>query len=230
MEIVRLARLPKLSASSETCSARRSAPTRTRRRRSTGSRAAGSSGTRRAVALDGVVQLDAHALRLRQLAAADRDEAVGPDRARQLDAGAHQERRPVDAVEARDVLADDVEVGRPPVAVALVGEADGRQVVRERVEPDVDGVRLVARPGDAPRQARARHGDVLQPALEDAPDLVAPALRLDELGALLQQLEQPVLVARQPEEPVLLLRPRSRASGASGSAAGPAVRSARHPA
>ena len=41
--------------------------------------------------------------------------AVHPDLARQRQAGAHEHGRPVDGVEAVDVLADDVEVGRPPV-------------------------------------------------------------------------------------------------------------------
>ena len=40
-------------------------------------------------------------------------EAVADDALRQLDAGGHQERRPVDGVEADDVLADQVDVRRP---------------------------------------------------------------------------------------------------------------------
>src|SRR3972149_12077590 len=40
--------------------------------------------------------------------------AVDPDLARRLDARTPEHGRPVDRLEARDVLADDVQVGRPP--------------------------------------------------------------------------------------------------------------------
>src|SRR5690606_16701648 len=79
----------------------------------------------RAVALDRLVELHLNAFGLRQLAAADRHEAVGPDRTRQSEPGAHQHGRPVDRMEPRDVLADHVHVGRPQPLPVAVREAGG---------------------------------------------------------------------------------------------------------
>ena len=56
--------------------------------------------------VDQLERVDAGEVRLRHLLAADREEAVGPHLRRRLDAGGHQHRRPVDGVEAEDVLAD----------------------------------------------------------------------------------------------------------------------------
>ena len=66
---------------------------------------------------------------------------MDPDEARQRQARAHEHRRPHDRVQAVDVLADDVDVARPPKCESLrvVGEAGAGDVVRQRVEPDVDG-------------------------------------------------------------------------------------------
>src|SRR5262249_51968847 len=62
------------------------------------------------------------------------------------------------------------------------------------VEPDPDGKRLVERDADAPTLAVARDGDVLQPFVADqGDDLIAAALRLDEVGPFLVELQQPVL-------------------------------------
>ena len=74
-------------------------------------------------------RIDHVADRLRHLLAAVEQEAVAEDAARHRDAGRHQEGRPVDRVEAHDVLADDVQVGRPVAAEFLavgVGKADAR--------------------------------------------------------------------------------------------------------
>ena len=65
---------------------------------------------------------------------------MAEDRARQLEPRGEQHRGPDDAVEPRDVLADDVKVGRPPLRErrGVVGEPRARDVVDQRVEPDVD--------------------------------------------------------------------------------------------
>ncbi len=66
-----------------------------------------------AVVLDQRERVDDIADRLRHLLAAVEQEAVAEHALRQFDARRHQEGRPVDRVEAHDVLADDVDVGRP---------------------------------------------------------------------------------------------------------------------
>src|SRR5581483_13983 len=84
---------------------------------------------------------------------------------------------------------------------------EGAQVVDEGVGPDVRHLRVVPRERDPPRLAGATDGEVAETARNEAPDLVAPERGLDEVGSRVVQLEQPVLVRRQPEEVVLLLDP-----------------------
>ena len=69
--------------------------------------------------LDQRERIDDVAERLRHLLAFDGQEAVREDALLHGDAGAHQEGRPVDRVEADDVLADDVQVGRPELLELL---------------------------------------------------------------------------------------------------------------
>ncbi len=107
---------------------------------------------------------------------------------------------------AEDVLADEVVVDRP-VAVeprTVVGVADRGAVVDQRVEPHVGDVAVVPRERDAPRDRRAADREVEQPLLDEAQHLVALPGRLHRLGMLGVVLEQAVLVAREPEEVVLL--------------------------
>ena len=65
--------------------------------------------------VDEVERLDDVAGRLAHLLAADEQPAADGPALRRLDAGRHQHRRPVHAVEADDVLADEVVVDRPPL-------------------------------------------------------------------------------------------------------------------
>jgi hypothetical protein len=71
--------------------------------------------------------------RLAHLVVFKQQPAVREDALRQRIAGGHQERRPEDRVEADDLLADQVKIGRPQI-VAF----DGALVRGERVEPDVE--------------------------------------------------------------------------------------------
>ena len=127
---------------------------------------------------------------------------------RHLDLGRHQQRRPDDRVELEDVLADQVDRRRPePVgqvlALARVGER--RVVVEERVDPDVDHLRLVPRHGHPPLQARAAEREVAQAALDERERLVVAVRGRDQVGALGVQPLERLLEGRQPEEPVVLL-------------------------
>ena len=107
--------------------------------------------------------------------------------ARRLEPGAPQHRRPEDRVEPGDVLADDVQVGRPPPLERrrVVGEAGAGDVVDQRVVPDVDlaGLRvpravlalrrlavLGDRERDAPaaRRPLAADREVLEAAADEA--------------------------------------------------------------
>ena len=170
-----------------------------------------------AVALDQLQRRDHVAQGLRHLLALDRPPAVGEDALLGvLEAGAHQEGRPVDGVEAQDVLADDVQLGRPepgPGGAAGVGVVDGRDVVGERVEPDIHHVRRIARDRDAPAEAGARDGEVLEPAADEADDLVAARGREHEVRVGLVEGEEPVLPGGEAEEVAGLLDPLDRRPG-----------------
>ena len=156
--------------------------------------------------LDQVGGRDLVEARLAHLLATDEEVAVREHGLRRRLARGQQHRGPVHRVLAEDVLADEVVV-RGPVAVeplAVVGIADGGAVVDERVEPHVGDVALVPRQRDAPRDRRAADREVEQALLDQAEDLVALPCRLHRLGMLLVVRQQPVLVAREPEEVVLL--------------------------
>jgi hypothetical protein len=98
---------------------------------------------------------------------------------------------------------------RGPATSELLGAvrvavADGRDVVDERIEPDVHDVFGIERQRDAPGEGRPGHREVLQPARDEAHDLVAPRLWLDELRVRFVVLEQAILIGREAEEPVVL--------------------------
>ncbi|GBD28395.1 hypothetical protein HRbin31_00411 [bacterium HR31] len=118
-----------------------------------------------------------------------------------------QHGRPQQGVEPVDVLPDEVVGGPPrPEALLVLPEADGADVVRQRVEPHVDHVAGIIRYGDPPRQLldRPGHGHVLQ-GVHQLQHLRPPALRDHEVRPFLQQPAEPFPVAGQPEEVVLLL-------------------------
>ena len=111
-----------------------------------------------AVGLGERKRIDDVADRLRHLLAAVEQKAVGEDAARHGNACRHQEGRPVHGVEAHDVLADHVQVGRPIAAEFLavgIGKIDGGDVVGERVNPHIHHVPGIARHLDAPVEGRA---------------------------------------------------------------------------
>ncbi len=89
-------------------------------------------------------------------------------------------------------------------ALLVRAVADAGQVVVQGVEPDVDRVLRVVRDGDAPLDRRPGDAQVLEPPADEARDLVHPALGPDELRMRLVELEEPVLVGREPEEIDLL--------------------------
>src|SRR5262249_10483034 len=107
---------------------------------------------------------------------------------------------------------DHVDVRRPepPEALSVGAVADGRRVVQERVEPDIDRLLGVEGDGDAPGEPLAADRDVLKPGAHEVDDLVPAALRLDEVGVRLVVREASVAERGEPEEVVLLLHALER--------------------
>ena len=96
--------------------------------------------------------------------------------------------------------------GHHGVEALVVGAvADGGGVVDERVVPDVEDVAFGPRHRHAPGERRAGDRHVVEALADEAEHLVALALRRDDLGVVLDPVEQALLVAAQPEEVVLLL-------------------------
>mmetsp|Transcript_19789 Transcript_19789/g.31058 ORF Transcript_19789/g.31058 Transcript_19789/m.31058 type:complete len:345 (-) Transcript_19789:242-1276(-) len=125
--------------------------------------------------------------------------------------GGHEHARPDDGVEPDNVLADDVAGGGPEGGGPGRGvqPADAREVVRQRVEPDVHDVFLVEALGHAhaPLEGGAADAQVPQRLLrvpEAVQDVVAVHLGPDELGVRLDVGDQPLLVVGQAEEVGLL--------------------------
>ena len=81
------------------------------------------------------------------------------------------------------------------------------EVVDQRVDPDVDDLVLIPRNRDTPRLSGSAEAEVLEPALDEAPRLVSAEVGQDEVRPLVVELQQRLLVAREPEEVVLLLDP-----------------------
>ena len=169
-----------------------------------------------AVALDQPERLDDVAQRLGDFLAAAGPPAMGEDPPRRCDPGGHQEGRPVDRVEAQDVLADHVDVGRP-VAAEIgrvgVGIAGRRDVVGQRVDPNVHHMVGIVGHRHAPLETGARDREVVEPALDEADNLVAPRLGQDEIRVRVVEREQPLLPGREAEEIARLLDPFDRRAG-----------------
>ena len=84
------------------------------------------------------------------------------DARRQRQPRSQQKGRPVNAMEADDLLANHVHAGPIPLVERALGglgrtEAESGDVVAQRVQPDVDDVRGIARHGNAPCEGGARN-------------------------------------------------------------------------
>ena len=130
----------------------------------------------------------------------------------------HQEDRPVDGVEADDILADQVHISRPELLVVLIVVAvrivaAERDIVGKRIQPNIDNVTRIKVHRNAPAERGTGNAQVLQTRLEEVVyHLVLAALRLDELGVLLDMLHQAVGVLAHAEEVCFLLGVYARAA------------------
>src|SRR5208337_2167117 len=93
--------------------------------------------------------------------------------------GGHQEGGPVDSVEPDDIFADKMHIGGPHAALFVVGAAHGTEIRGERVEPDVEDMRLFAGDGNAPADSGAGDAEILQAAFNEADDFVFAAFGLN---------------------------------------------------
>ena len=137
----------------------------------------------------------------------------------------HQEDGPIDGVEAQNILADDMHVRGPVLAemlalllVSLIGiVSERRNIVGQRVQPDVNDVTGVEIHGNSPREGGAGNAQILKACLEEVVDhLLFAELGLDKFGMLLDVLHQAIRILAHLKEVCLLLclRQRTAAVGA----------------
>ena len=121
----------------------------------------------------------------------------------------HQEDRPIDGVEAQNVLTDDVNVSRPIffevlalLFKALVGvKANGGNVVGQRVKPNVNHVLVVKVNGNTPLKGGTGNAKILQTCLEEVVyHFLFAKLGLNEIGVFLDVLHQTVGIFAHFEE------------------------------
>ena len=122
----------------------------------------------------------------------------------------HQENGPVNGMEADDVLADKVQVGRPvffiifaAVPVGIVAEAG--DIVGQGVQPDIDDVLFVKRHGNPPRKRSAGNAEILQSFQQEIiHHLVFTGNGLNEFRMSVDVLDQPIGIFPHSEEISLL--------------------------
>ena len=137
--------------------------------------------------------------------------AVGLHRTRSRDARGHQKRRPVDAMEAADFLADQVHVGRPELCESRLVRgivraiAQRRDVVGQRIEPYIDRRASHRRAQECPTKSCVR---LTERSLSPLRTNEITSRRVDsgcmKSGIGLVELQQLALEGRQLEEVVLL--------------------------
>ena len=118
--------------------------------------------------------------------------------------------RPVNGVEAHDLLAHQMHVRRPVLLKEMVvaaAVAEGGDVVGERVHPHIDHVAGVKVHRNAPLERGAADAQVLQARAQEVVEhLVGAGRRLDEVRVGLDIVDEPVLILAHAEEVALLAR------------------------
>ena len=112
-------------------------------------------------------------------------------------------------MEPEDLLPHDVEISRPiPFSITLVpalliAQAKGRDVVEERIDPDVDDMFLVSRNRYSPGEVRSTDRHIIVSLPEPAQHLVPTSLRTNESRVVVEQLLDSVLEGTETEVVVL---------------------------
>ena len=101
----------------------------------------------------------------------------------------HKENRPIDGVKADDVFTDDVDVCGPIFFVErsslFAVESEPRDIVEQRVQPDIDDVFRVEGHRDTPLEGGTRNAQILQPRFKEVVDhFVLSGKRDDEIGVI----------------------------------------------
>ncbi len=123
--------------------------------------------------------------------------------------GRHQEGRPVNRVEADNILADNVDIGGPEAReiAAFVWIANAGHIGGERIDPDIHHVAGRVGHGHTPIKAGARNTQILEAAFHKAQHFVAAAFGANEVGIVPVKRQQRLLIFGEAEKPCFLRRP-----------------------
>ena len=152
----------------------------------------------------------AHLLNNAGLRVTDVKEAVSKNVLRHSLTKSHKHCRPNDAVEADDVLADNVHLSWPETFShgsslwTVIAIANSGVVVKKSIKPDVGYVRLIKRNWNAPIKASTGYRNILEARLNKTADLIGAEIWLNEIWVLSIELKQFILECRELEEPRLL--------------------------
>src|SRR5882757_7780612 len=136
---------------------------------------------------------------LAHFARVHQEPAVRPDLFWHRQHRRHQECGPVHRVKTNDVFSDEMQIARPEAALFVFWTADGAEVRRERIEPDVKHVRLLARNRNAPANRGTRDAQILQTAFDETDNFVLARFRLNESRIPFVKIEQRFLKRGQLE-------------------------------
>ena len=152
----------------------------------------------------------AHLLNNAGLRVTDVKEAVSKNVLRHSLTKSHKHCRPNDAVEADDVLTNNVHLSWPETLShssslwAIITVANSGVVVEKSVKPNVGYVRLIKRNRNTPVKTGTRYRNILEARLNKAAYLVCTEVWLNEIWVLSIELKQLVLECGKFEEPRLL--------------------------
>ena len=123
----------------------------------------------------------------------------------------HQENRPVNGMEADDILADEVQIRRPFLfikirAVPIGVISDAGDIVAQRIKPYIDNMARVKVHRNAPLEARAGDAQILQSREQEViHHLIAPRNGLDEFRMRVDVFDQARRIFLHAEEICLFL-------------------------
>src|SRR6516225_4403425 len=103
-------------------------------------------------------------------------------------------------------------IRRPKTALFVFRAIDGAEIRGKRVEPDIKNVRFLPGNGNAPPDGRAGDAEILQPALHETDNFVAPCLRLDEIRILSVKIKKRLLERGQFEKVIFFGESLGRAA------------------
>ena len=112
-------------------------------------------------------------------------------------------------MKANDILAYDMHIRRPPrpVGRAQIGETKPREIIGERIHPNIHHMGIITGHRNAPFQGCAADRNILQATFYKTHDLVVAAFRADKVGGVFIKFQQTLGVVGQAKFVVLLLHP-----------------------